>query len=155
MLVFRFLCAGVLVWSVAWVLSRPEAAPMLRDVPQMGALGPITAAYIGGFTLAVRQGWGFIVALANGVWAGVLTIVGSGVLYMAVELARTIAAGEVSGIGGFFDRFGETLDLLLAQLGDAPLLMLTLAATACAGLLTEIVHWLMVRVRGRRQRPNS
>lgn len=153
MLVFRILCGGVLGWSVVWVLSRPEAAPMLHQLPEVVVLGPIAAAYVGGFTLALRQGWGFLVALANGVWAGVLTILGAGVLYIAVALAATMAAGEIADAGDFLDRFGETLDLFVAQFGDPPLLMLWLATAAGAGLLTEGIHWLMVRARSRR--PNS
>lgn len=152
MLVFRILCAGTLVWAVAWVLSRPEAAQLVRQIPEIGALGPIAAAYVGGFNLAVRQGWGLIVALANGVWAGTLAIVASGVLYTAVEMARAVREGDIRGSASFFEVFGETLDVLLAQLGNLPLLTLSLAATACAGMLTELLHWLMVRVRERLQR---
>jgi hypothetical protein len=154
MLVFRILCSGVLAWAVGWAVTRPEAAGMLRHMPEMIALAPIAGAYVGGVSLAVRQGWGFIVALANGVWAGVLAVVASGVLYLAVETARAVAAGEVAGFGGFFLVFSGTVDLLLGQLGDPQLLTLLLAATACAGLLTEAVHWLMVRARQHRQRSN-
>lgn len=151
MLIYRFLCACVLAWAVALVLLRPEAAPLLRSMPEMSMLGPIAAAYVGGFTLAVRQGWGVIVALANGIWAGLLSIAVAGVLYIAVDLARAIAAGEISGLGRFFELFGETVDLLLANVGRPQLLMLSLAATAGAGVLTELIHWLMVRVRSRRR----
>ena len=154
MLVYRIICALVLAWAVVWVLYEPEAAPLLSAIPEMGALSLIGAAYVGAFNLAVRQGWGLVVALANGVWAGVLSLAASGVLYMVVETAREIASGEISGIGGFFDSFGDTVELLLAALGDARLLMVLFAATSAAGVLTELIHWFMVRVRSRRQRSN-
>ena len=152
MLAFRGICAGVVAWAVAWVLSQPQAASLLRAVPDMAVLAPIAGAYIGAFTLAVRQGWGMVVALANGAWAGVLSMVAAVVLCTSVDMARGVAAGEIRGIVGFFDRFGDTLELLLAELADASLLTLALGATAAAGLLTELVHWLMVRVRSMRQR---
>jgi hypothetical protein len=147
MLAFRIICAGVVGWAVVWVLSQRQAAELLRGLPDMAMLAPIAGAYVGAFNLAVRQGWGIVVALANGVWAGILSIVASGVLYTSVAMARGIAMGEIGGVGGFFDRFGDTVELLLAELSDAGLLTLSLAATAAAGLLTEIIHWLMVRVR--------
>jgi hypothetical protein len=153
MLAFRIICAGAVAWAVLWVLSQPDAAELLRNVPDMAMLAPIAGGYVGAFNLAVRQGWGMVVALANGVWAGILSIVASGVLYTSVAVARAIATGEIGGIGRFFDIFGDTVELLLAELSNAGLLTLSLAATASAGLLTEIIHWLMVRVR-RWQRSN-
>lgn len=152
MLAFRIICAGAVAWAVVWVLSQPEATAFLGAMPDMAALAPVAGAYIGAFNLAVRQGWGVVVALANGVWAGMLWIVASGVLYAAVAMARGMAAGDVDGVGAFFDRFGDTAELLLSVFSDARLLMLSLGATAVAGVLTELVHWLMVRVRSRRQR---
>ena len=154
MLAFRGICAGVVAWAVLWVLSQPHAAQLLRAAPDMAVLAPIAGAYVGAFNLAVRQGWGMVVALANGIWAGILTILAAGVLCTSVEMARGVAAGEVGGLGGFLDRFGETLELLLAELADFSLLTIALGATAAAGLLTELVHWLMVRVRSGRQRSN-
>ena len=152
MLAFRIVCAAVVAWAIVWVLSQPEAAPMLRALPEMAALAPIAGAYVGAFNLAVRQGWGVVVALANGVWAGILAIVASGILFAAVDVARGIAAGEIGGIVGLLDRFGDTVEMLLAELTDASLLTVSLGATAAAGVLTELVHWLMVRVRSRWQR---
>jgi hypothetical protein len=154
MLVFRIACAAVIAATLLWVLAQPEAARLMRTIPDLGAIAPIAGAYIGAFNLAVRQGWGVVVALANGVWAGILTIGASGVLYTAIDLARGIAAGDIRGIGGFFDHFGNTVELLLTELGDAHLLMLSLAAAAAAGVLTELIHWLMVRARSRSQRWN-
>lgn len=147
MLAFRIICAGAVAWAVMWVLAQPQAAPLLRALPDMAILAPIAGCYVGAFNLAVRQGWGLVVALANGVWAGILSAFASGILYMSVVMARGVAEGEIGGLGGFFDRFGDTLELLLAALSDAGLLMVSLGATAVAGVLTEIVHWLMVRVR--------
>lgn len=149
MLVFRIICGGAIAWAVILVLTRPEAAPLLRAIPEMSTLAPIAGAYIGACNLAVRQGWGAVVALANGVWAGILSIAASGVLYTAIALARGLATGEIRSFGAFLDAFGDTVELLLSALNDAPLLMVALGATAVAGVVTEIVHWLMVRVRSR------
>jgi hypothetical protein len=154
MLMFRILCSAILAWSAGWALSRPEAAEMLRVLPEMSVLGPIAAAYVGGVSLAVRQGWGFVVALANGVWAGILSIVAAGVLCVVLEMARAVGTGAVAGFRSFFLVFADAVDLLLQELGHLELLTLSLAATACAGLLTEAVHWLMVRARQRRERLN-
>ena len=154
MLMYRILCAGILAWTASWALSRPEASVLVHQIPEMRLLGPIAAAYVGGFSLAVRQGWGSIVALSNGVWAGVLAIVASGVLYLAVAMARALAARAITGVASFFEVFGNTVDLLVVRLGNLDLLTLSLAACAGAGLLTEAVHWLMVRVRERWQRSN-
>jgi hypothetical protein len=152
MLAFRAICAGAVAWAVVWVLSQPQAAQLLREIPDMAVLAPIAGLYVGAFNLAVRQGWGMVVAFANGVWAGILSIVAAGVLCTSVAMARGVASGDIGGAGGFFDHFGNTVELLLAELADASLLTLALGASAAAGLLTELVHWLMVRVRSRRQR---
>ncbi len=130
MLVFRIVCAVAVSLAVIWVLSQPEAAALMRSQPQMGVLAPVAGIYVGAFNLAVRQGWGLVVALANGVWAGILSIAAAGVLYTAVEMARAVGAGEISSLGSFFERFGDTVDSLFAALGDATLLTLALAATA-------------------------
>jgi hypothetical protein len=151
MLVFRIICAGLLAWAVVWVLLQPQAARLLRAVPEMGAIAPIAGAYVGAFSLAARQGWGLIVALANGIWAGILAILASGVLYTAVQVTSGLVAGDLARL---FDRFGDAVDRLLAAVGDAPLLALSLAATATVGVLTELVHWVMVRVRSKWQRSN-
>jgi hypothetical protein len=154
MLMFRILCSAILAWAAFWALSRPDAAQLRSIVPEMIVLGPLAAAYVGAVSLAVRQGWGFVVALANGVWAGILSIVAAGVLYLALEMARAAGTGGIGSFRSFFVVFADTMDLLLQELAYPELLTLSLAATACAGVLTEAVHWLMVRVRERRQRPN-
>ncbi len=147
MLAFRIICAGAVAWAAVWVLSQPEAAELLRRLPDMAMLAPIAGAYVGAFNLAVRQGWGTVVALANGIWAGILSIFASGVLYISVAMARGAANGEIDGVGRFLDRFGDTVELLLAELSDLGLVTLSLGAMAAAGMVTEVIHWLMVRVR--------
>ncbi|MEO1472285.1 MAG: hypothetical protein AAFV86_24930, partial [Pseudomonadota bacterium] len=82
MLTFRVICAVLMAWAVNWVMSRPEAVPLISELPIMATIGPIAAAGVGFVNLASRQGWGVVVAVANGVWAGLLSIVVSGVLYM-------------------------------------------------------------------------
>ena len=95
MIVFRIVCAILLAWAVNWSLSRDEAAEMLKVLPDMLVLGPVAGAIIGYVNLSVRQGWGFIVAFANGVWAGVLAIL----LYLAMGVAGLpVFADGASGL---------------------------------------------------------
>jgi len=156
MLVFRIICAILMAWAVNWALSRPEAQDMLTALPEMRTLGPLAAATIGYFNLAVRQGWGFIVAFANGIWAGMLAVLLSGVFHVFVFLARAFQANLIRSFESFVTLFGETASPLFDEVANVPLLIVTFGATAIVGVVTEIVHWLLVRMRSRKtQRSNS
>ena len=149
MLVYRLLCAVLMAWAVNWALSRPEAQQMLEAIPQMETLGPIAAATVGYFNLAVRQGWGFIVAFANGIWAGVLSIVLSGIFGVAFETFIAMREQRLADFEAFMTLFGETTRPMLDEVANVPLLVVSLGATALIGVVTEVIHWLLVRVRNK------
>lgn len=147
MIVFRILCAILLAWAVNWSLSRSEAAEVLQAVPELGTYSVLAALAVGYFNLAVRQGWGVIVAFANGVWAGVLTIFLTGTIHMCIEVIRAMRSGIVKSFDNFLTVFGEAVEPLLDHLGNLQLLIVSLGATAVVGVVTEILHWLLVRFR--------
>ena len=150
MLVFRIICAVLLAWAINAGLSRPEASSLLQEVPEMLTFLPLAAALVGYFNLAVRQGWGFIVAFANGVWAGVLSIVGASVLYLAAVLVRDIRENSIKDFDQFLQRLSSTSEPLIEQLLNLPLMIVLLGATAVVGVVTEVLHWVLVRFRQRK-----
>jgi hypothetical protein len=155
MLVFRILCAILIAWAVNWALSRPEAEDLLRELPEMETLGPIAGGIVGYLNLAVRQGWGFVVAFANGVWAGVLAILLSGVFYMIAAIIKAIQTQVLKDFDDFLTIFSQNVDPLIDQLINPPLVLVSLGATALIGVVTEVIHWLLVRVRQRKNKPGD
>ena len=139
-----------MAWAVNWALSRPEALPMLQTIPEMETLGPIAGATVGYFNLAVRQGWGFIVAFANGIWAGVLSILLSGIFDIAFVTMKAMRENTLADFEAFMTLFGETTRPMLDEVANVPLLVVSLGATALVGVVTEIIHWLLVRVRTKK-----
>jgi hypothetical protein len=155
MLVYRLLCAVLMAWAVNWALSRPEAQEMLQTLPEMKTLGPIAGATVGYFNLAVRQGWGFIVAFANGIWAGVLSILLAGIFDITFVTIEGVRTNTVKDFENFMALFGETVRPLLDEVANVPLLVVSLGATALVGAVTEVIHWVLVRVRARRGRQSQ
>lgn len=147
MLTFRILCAVLMAWAANWTLSRPEAADLLSELPIMGTIGPIAAAGVGFVNLASRQGWGVVVAVANGVWAGLLSIVVSGMLYMSVVVGGSIWQGSVRDFAVFMRLVSSEITPLFDLVVDVPLVVLTITATSVLGVMTELLHWAMVRIR--------
>ena len=150
MLVYRILCALLMAWAVNWALSRPESEAMLSVLPEMHTLGPISGAIVGYFNLSVRQGWGFIVAFANGIWAGVLSVILTGVLYVFVQLIQAAREKLLRDFDTFMVQFSEIVGPLLDEVVNVPLLIVSLGATAIVGVVTEVIHWLLVRFRAKR-----
>ena len=158
MLTFRFVCAILMAWAVNWALSRPEGDQLLQNIPDVEVLGPIAGAAVGYFNLAVRQGWGFIVAFANGIWAGFLSILVSGVFIVFATMLEAFRSQTIGSFETFMIMFGETVNPLLDELLNVPLLVVSLGATAIVGVVTEVIHWLLVRLRtkkGAQQRPGT
>lgn len=155
MIVFRILCAFLMAWAVNVALSRPEAVPVLQEVPELKLISPLAAAMVGYFNLAIRQGWGFIVAFANGVWAGVLSIFLAGTIYMSIVLVQALRQNVVKDFDNFLSVFSETVTPLSEQLLNLPLVIVSLGATAVVGVVTEVLHWLLVRFRQGRSAPKS
>lgn len=156
MTVFRIVCAILMACAIIWALSRSEAAEMLRELPDMALFGPVAGAVIGFVNLAVRQGWGFIVAFANGVWAGVLSILLSGVLHVVVEIVRAINTNVIRTFDNFLSMFGTFVEPLWEAVVDVPLLTVSLGAAALVGVISEVIHWILVRMKTRKtgQRAN-
>ncbi|MEM7213658.1 MAG: hypothetical protein AAF479_17535 [Pseudomonadota bacterium] len=156
MIIFRIVCAILMAWAVNWSLARSEAFEMLRELPDMALIGPVAAAVVGYANLAVRQGWGFIVAFANGIWAGVLSILLSGVIFMIVELVRAMNTNVIRTFDNFLGVFGSLVQPLLDSVANIPLLTVSLGATALVGVVTEVIHWALVRMRSKKgkQRAN-
>ena len=153
MIIFRIVCAVLMAWAVNWSLSRNEAIELLRVLPEMEILGPIAAAAIGFVNLSVRQGWGFIVAFANGVWASVLSVLFSGALYVVVEITRAFSNSVVRTFDNFLSIFSAVVQPLLTAVIDIPLLTISLGAGALVGVITEVVHWTLVRMKARKRGP--
>lgn len=150
MLIYRILCAILMAWGANWSLSREEAETLLKVLPEMATLGPIAAAFVGYFNLAVRQGWGFIVSFANGIWAGFLSILFSGVLFITARMAQGIQTETVRSFENFQAVFSSTMQPLLDEVLNVPLLTVSLGAAALIGVITEVIHWVLVRMRQRR-----
>ena len=150
MLTFRFVCAILMAWAVNWALSRDEAAQLLQEIPDAEVLGPIAGATIGYFNLAVRQGWGFIVAFANGIWAGFLSILLSGVFIVVLTVIESVRTNAIRDFETFMVAFGEIVQPLLDEVANVPLLVVSLGATAIVGVVTEVIHWLLVKLRAKK-----
>jgi hypothetical protein len=149
MLLFRVLCAGFVAWAMNWAFSRPEAALLREEIPEFAAIAPLAGALVGFVNLAKRQGWGGIVAIANGMWAGFLSLIMTGVIYVFLDVFDTSRVGDIDTgfIGGLIQAaVADVVD----QLASFPLLVVTIGATAVVGLLTEFIHWVLVKLRKRR-----
>ncbi|MEL6478504.1 MAG: hypothetical protein AAFR17_14340 [Pseudomonadota bacterium] len=149
MLLFRVLCAILLAWGINVALSRPEAAALAAEAPELLVIAPLAAAAVGFINLAKRQGWGVIVAIANGVWAGVLTLALALLIFMLfVEIGGNFRA--IGDYGDFARVFGSAAEPLVELVVDLPLIAVVVTAAAVVGVLTEILHWCLVRLlRGR------
>ncbi|MGF1500504.1 MAG: hypothetical protein ACFBSD_01695 [Paracoccaceae bacterium] len=146
MLVFRILCAIAMAWAMNWTLSRPAADLLNEEIPEFGAIMPWVAALIGFVNLAPRQGWGGIVAVANGVWAGVLSVALCAASYLFVAVLDTSRLGNVDShfLGNLMMKTTADLFDLLATM---ELFVACVSATAIVGVVTEVLHWALVKLR--------
>lgn len=147
MIIFRFVCAILMAWSVNWIFSKPEADVLLGELPVMATVGPGCAALVGFFNLATRQGWGVIVAVANGIWAGLLSIILSGVVYTLVIVIDGLSRNLIRDYESFVTVTSYAISPLFDMVLDFPLVTLTLSVTAGLGVVTELLHWVLVRMR--------
>jgi len=155
LLLFRIVCAVFVAWAMSWAMARPEAAALREELPLFLTLAPLAGAIVGFLNLARRQGWGMIVAVANGLWAGALSLILAGAIGVGLAV-REAAAGAVE-----FD-FENLLRVASAEIAvvvdlvaTLPFVVITLSATAVVGLVTEVIHWALVRLRKRRPRDHS
>lgn len=150
MLVFRILCALFVAWAVNWSLSRPEAALLREEIPEFAAIAPFAGALVGFVNLAKRQGWGGVVAIANGMWAGFLTLVITSVIFVLAAAGDSFARVGDTDTGFIGQILAENTALVVDMLASFPLLIVCIGATAVVGLVTEVIHWALVRLRKRR-----
>lgn len=150
MLVFRIICAVLVAWAMNYAINRPEAADMLREIPQLQTFVPLAGAVVGYFNLAVRQGWGVIVAVANGIWAGMLSLFVASALYTIAECVRASNENEIRDFDTFMIVFRITIEPLI-EFVNLPMIIVALGATAVVGVLTEFLHWVLVRYRARNE----
>ncbi|MEM9146496.1 MAG: hypothetical protein AAGC57_09875 [Pseudomonadota bacterium] len=149
MVLFRLICAIFLAWAMNWAFSRPAALPLLEEMPETAFIAPLAGAIVGAINLARRQGWGLVVAIANGIWAGVLAVFVTAVLLLGAGLLDTARIGDVD-FEFAADRFSETVALLVDLMGVPGFLVLCIGAGALVGVITEIIHWALVRLRRNR-----
>jgi hypothetical protein len=150
LLLFRIICAILVAWAMSWALSRPEAAALREELPMFADLAPLAGAVVGFLNLSKRQGWGVIVSVANGLWAGLLS------LLLAMLIVVAAAVSEAAGTQVNFDFeslmrvMAEHTAAIMQQLAYLPLVVMAMGATAVVGVVTEIIHWALVRLRKRR-----
>lgn len=155
MLVFRLICALLMAWAANWALGRPEAKELIETIPEMDRFGPIAAATIGYFVLAIRQGWGPIVAVANGIFAGILSIALSGVFFLGVTAIQGMRENTLQDADDFGRMISEEMGPMIDMVANVPLLVVSLGAMAAVGAITEFFHWVLVRMRGRNTESNN
>lgn len=151
MILFRLVCAFLLAWAVSWTFGWEEAVVLLEEFPEMELIGILVAIWVGAFSLAARQGWGVIVAVANGAWAGVLTVALSGVVFLIVLMLQNV--GVVGSFRRWLEVFESDSEPLFEQMTNFELLLKTLGATVVVGIVTEGIHWALVRIRRARGEP--
>lgn len=148
MIHFRVICAILMAWCMNWALGRPEAEPLLAELPDMEIIGVMCGAVVGFCSLAKRQGWGVVVAVANGVWAGILSVALAGLVLIAYIGSQSM--GVVSSFERWMVVFEGDLEPVWEQMLNFPLFLTTLAASAVVGLITEVIHWALVRLKKNR-----
>ncbi len=147
MLVFRVICAVMVAWAINLVLARPEAAVLVAEVPQMIYIGPIAGAVVGFFNLAKRQGCSLIVSVANGMWTGVMTIGLAGFMYLTMRMLNVVVHNMVKDFEAFLRVLGSEAAPLVEISTDLRLIAITVGAVTVTGIISEILHWIMVRLR--------
>jgi len=154
MLLFRFICAFLMAWGINWAMGRPEAAVLRDDFPEFALIAPFAAAYVGLQNLARRQGWGSVVAVANGVWAGVMTLGLSLLAFLFIKVVQTPQAGTFDA-DFLLRQIGEHAADMIDAMASLPLLVICLGATTVVSLVSEFIHWALVhlrRLRGIKER---
>ncbi len=147
MLVFRVICAVMVAWAINLVLAREAAEVLVAEVPDMIYIGPAAGAVVGFFNLAKRQGWGLIVSVANGMWTGVMTIALAGFIYLAMRMFDVVSHNIIKDFDAFLRVLGSEAVPLIEISTDFRLIGLTVGVVTVTGIISEILHWTMVRLR--------
>jgi hypothetical protein len=146
MLIFRIICAVMVAWAINLVLARPEAVVLVTEVPQMVYIGPIAGAVVGFFNLAKRQGWGLIVSVVNGMWTGVMVIALSGFMLLTMRMSKMIVY-QIRDFDAFMRVLAGEAEPLIEVSTNLRLIAITIGAVAVTGIVSEILHWTLVRLR--------
>jgi hypothetical protein len=147
MIVFRIICAILVAWATNLVLSRPEAADLISEVPEMAWIGPLAGALAGLINLPKRSGAGPIVMTVNGAWTGVLAIALASFIYLTIQMSNAVVHGLVRDFENFMRILGTESKPLIETMPNVRLLGMLVGATAVAGLVAEVVHWFLDRIR--------
>lgn len=150
MLYFRVLCAVLVAWAANWVMAQPVAADLLELVPEMAYITPVAGALVGFVALAKRQGWGIIVAMANGLWTMLLTVGAAWLIFLTIALADHLAHGLISDFENFLRILAAETEPLAEGWVDLRLLGVMLGAMVVVGIITEFLHWVLVWLRKAR-----
>jgi hypothetical protein len=137
----------MVAWAINLVLARPEAAVLIEEVPQMIVIGPIAGAVLGFFNLARRPGWGLIISVVNGLWTGLLTIALSGFIFLSIEMFNVVWHNLIKDFEAFLRVLASESQPLIELTADYQLIGITVGATAVTGLVSEILHWTLARLR--------
>jgi hypothetical protein len=146
MIVFRLICGVLVAWAINWALGR-----LLNDVPDMKYIGPIAGGLVGFLNLAKRQGWGVIVSVANGMWTGLLTILVSGFIYLTMRMMDALFHNLIKDFENFLRILGQEAKPLIESAVNLELIGITVAATAVTGIVSECLHWSLVKLRKYRE----
>jgi len=149
MLVFRIICAFFMAWAMNWAMMRPEAALLREEYPEFVLMAPFVGAFAGFNNLAKRQGWGGFVAVANGIWTGVYCLGLALILYVFVKLLQVPQSGSFD-TALLLRQMGEHSADLIDGLANPAIIAVILSACLIVGLLTEVIHWALVRLRRMR-----
>ena len=146
-MVFRVICAVMVAWAIKLVLAHEAAEVLVAEVPEMIYIGPAAGAVVGFFNLAKRQGWGLIVSVANGMWTGVMTIGLAGFIYLTIKMFNVVVHNVIKDFEAFLRVLGSEADPLIKISTDLRLIGITIGAVTVTGIISEILHWVMVRLR--------
>jgi len=157
MLLFRILCAILLAWAMNWAMSRPELAALEEDFESFLLWAPFVGAGVGFLNLAKRQGWGVIVAIANGIWAGAATLILTGLIVVLAKSSEAARRGTDLDFASMLRLGAESTAGLAELLFHLPPIVICLGAAAVVGLVTEIIHWALVRIlhKGKKPKPTA
>lgn len=162
MILFRVLCALLLAWAFNLALGRPEAEPVLRaldavepKIPDLRVFGPIAAGVVGFLNLAVRQGWGMIVGLVNGIWSGLLSLAVGGFFVFCGAIYMRLQENLLKDFDDFLKHVALIRNPLLEAILDVKFIVVTLGMCAVVGVITEVAQWLVARVRGNKNQSSN
>ena len=98
----------------------------------------------------VRQGWGMVVGLVNGIWAGTLSLALGGFLVFCAGIFMRMQENQIQDFAHFLKHSALIRGPLLNAMLDVKFIVVTLGLAAVVGVITEIVQWLVARVRNRK-----